>query len=382
MINLMNNTKSNSKKYILLALFTLMNATVFGQKQPFTVVGNFSDWKNRGPVVLHYQQNNALLSDTAEVKNGKFTFRGTLTEPTRMAVYSIASVAGKTKDNFSFYVDQGPILLKGTDSLKNAVVEGTLITREGRALDKQTTPIIGQLAAIRMKGMAMSKDASQKDQLSELNTVYRAMGDSLRTVKINFIKNHPRSYISLLTVKEFLTGVIDYGMVEPLLKGLTAELRQTPLAKDLAQQLAIAKRVSIGVVMPDFTSLDTNRKSLSLKEVVKKGKVTLVDFWASWCLPCRKENPNVVRAYQTFHDKGFNILSVSLDKSEAAWKQAINQDGMPWYHVSGLQYWNEPVAKLFGITGVPDSFLVDGEGKIIARGLRAEQLLKRLAELL
>lgn len=376
------NTKTSMKKYMLLALFTTMSMVVFGQKQLFTVVGNFSDWKDRGPVVLHYQQNDALIADTAEVKNGKFTFRGTLTEPARVAVYSIASVAGKTKDNFSFYVDKGTIQLKGTDSLKNAVVEGTLITREGIVLDKQTTSIVSKLVAIRMKGMALSKEDSHKEELNALNIAYKAIGDSLRMVKINFIKNHPKSYISLLTLKEFTTGVIDHGLVEPLLNGLTAELRQKPLAKELTQKLAIAKRVSIGAVMPDFTSLDTLRQSLRLMEVVKKGKVTLVDFWASWCLPCRKENPNVVRAYQTFHDKGFNILSVSLDKSEAAWKQAINKDGMPWYHVSGLQYWNEPVAKLFGITGVPDSFLVDGEGKIIARGLRAEQLLKRLAELL
>lgn len=378
----MNNTKSNTKKYILLFLFTLMSATVFGQKQPFSVVGSFSDWKNRGPVVLHYQQDNVLISDTAEVKDGKFTFRGTLTEPVRAAVYSIASVAGKTKDNLSFYVDKGPIRLKGTDSLKTSVLDGTLITKEGEALDKKIAPIVSKIVAIRMKAMAMQKENSHQEELNQLNITYKALGDSLKMTKVNFIKSHPKSYISLLTIKEFFTGAIDYGLVEPLLNGLTAELRQKPLSKEMEQKLAIAKRVSIGAIMPDFTSLDTLRKSLRLMEVVKKGKVTLVDFWASWCLPCRKENPNVVRAYQAFHDKGFNILSVSLDKSESAWKQAINQDGMPWYHVSGLRYWNEPVAKLFGITGVPDSFLIDGEGKVIARGLRGDQLLKRLSELL
>lgn len=378
----MDNTKSNSKKHLLLTLFTLMSAAVFGQKQSFIIVGNFSNWKDRGPVVLHYQQNNVLISDTAEVKAGKFTFQGTLTEPVRAAVYSIASVAGKTKDNLSFYVDKGAICLKGTDSLKTSVVEGSLITKEGEALDKKTALIVSKIVAIRMKAMAMPKEDSHKEELNALNIAYKALGDSLKMTKVNFIKSHPKSYISLLTLKEFVTGAIDYGLVEPLLNGLTAELRQKPLSKEMEQKLAVAKRVGIGSVMPDFTSLDTLRRSLRLMEVVKKGKVTLVDFWASWCLPCRKENPNVVRAYQTFHDKGFNILSVSLDKSEAAWKKAINQDGMPWYHVSGLQYWDEPVAKLFGITGVPDSFLIDGDGKVIARGLRGEQLLKRLSELL
>lgn len=374
--------KPDLKKQILFSLLMLLSVVAFGQTQRFTVTGNFSNWKDRGMVVLHYQQNGTLISDTSMVNNGKFTFQGTLTEPVRAVVYSIASVPGKTKDNIGFYVDKGTIRIKGTDSLKNSLIEGTLITQEGKLLDKLTIPITSKLLAIRKKAMELSKEGNHKEELNALNIANTLLVDSLRTAKINFIKSHPRSYVSLVTINEFVAGVIDAALVESLVKGLTVELRQKPLSKDIEHKLAIAKRVSIGAIMPDFTSLDTLRQSLNLMEVVRKGKVTLVDFWASWCLPCRKENPNVVNAYKTFHHKGFNILSVSLDKSEAAWKKAIRQDGMPWYHVSGLQYWDEPVAKLFGITGVPDSFLVDGEGKIIARGLRAEQLLGRLAELL
>jgi len=177
-------------------------------------------------------------------------------------------------------------------------------------------------------------------------------------------------------------GAIDYDFVSPLLKGLTSSLQKTTLAKEIESKLIIAKRTSIGVIIPNFSSKDTSRNDISLMNVVGNGKYTLIDFWASWCLPCRKENPNIVKAYQAFHQKGFNILSISLDKSEAAWKKAIVQDNMSWYHASSLQYWDEPIAKLYGISGVPDSFLVDAEGKIIARGLRAEALYEKLQALL
>jgi thiol-disulfide isomerase/thioredoxin len=114
--------------------------------------------------------------------------------------------------------------------------------------------------------------------------------------------------------------------------------------------------------------------------MLRNSKLTLVDFWASWCGPCRAENPNVVKAFQAFHDKGFNIISVSLDDNAARWKAAIIKDGMPWYHVSCLKKWDEPVAKQFGVNAVPDNFLLDADGKVIGRGLRGEALYKAVQE--
>jgi len=334
-------------------LLVLFNLPAIAQQQSFRIEGKFSNWQNRGPVVLQYIQNNAVKADTAEVKNGKFLFKGKLDSPVRAAIYSIAAVQGQTKDNTSFYLDKGKVSLKGTDSLKTAIVLGSLLTREGKLLDEQTAPILKELLAIRLKAAELAKDEQHKEELNALNTPYKDFIDTLSKTKVQFIRTHPQSYLSVLTLSEYTGGAIDTDFVEPLWNGLSTPLKETPLAKDIANKVAVAKRVRIGATMPNFTSLDTLRQELSLQEVVKKGKVTLVDFWASWCAPCRKENPNIVKAYNTFHNKGFNILSISLDKSEDAWKKAINDDGMPWYHVSSLKFWDEPIAKSFGIHGVP-----------------------------
>ena len=162
---------------------------------------------------------------------------------------------------------------------------------------------------------------------------------------------------------------------------LDPSLKHVPTGKELAGRLEVAKKTKIGTVMPSFTSLDTSRNELHLNDVVSKGKVTLVDFWASWCAPCRAENPNVVKAFNSFHGKGFEIISVSLDDNAQRWKDAIVKDGMPWYHVSGLKKWEEPVAVFFGINAVPDNFLLDAKGRVVARGLKGEALYKKIEEM-
>ncbi|MEO7046466.1 MAG: TlpA disulfide reductase family protein, partial [Ferruginibacter sp.] len=131
---------------------------------------------------------------------------------------------------------------------------------------------------------------------------------------------------------------------------------------------------------PDFALADTSGKIVKLSKL--RGKYVLVDFWASWCAPCRRENPNVVEAYKKFHDKGLDIVGVSLDTKKDAWLKAINHDGLTWYHVSDLKGWNGHIEKEFGIKVVPTNFLLDKDGKVIAKNLRGEALQKKLEELL
>ncbi len=367
---------------IILILVLLLGLSVKAQDKNVTIKGNFPQW-NRGPVVLLYSEKEEIKQDTTDIINGKFTFKLKLAEPSRVSVYSIAAVQGQTKDNIGFYADQGTVYLNGRDSLAHAKIKGSRITEEGIQLSNETTPIQQKMIAIRAEAMAVSKDDVRYAELiKNLNDAYRTQIEAMIAAKENFIKQHPNSFLSLITLNEFMGGAIDYDFVSPLLNGLATPLQKTTLAKEMQNKLVVAKRTNIGAILPNFESKDTLGNAISLMEVVGHGKYTLIDFWASWCLPCRKENPNIVKAYQAFHNKGFNILSVSLDKSGVAWKKAIVQDNMSWYHASSLQYWDEPAAKLYGISGVPDSFLVDAEGRVIARGLRAEALYAKLQELL
>lgn len=147
----------------------------------------------------------------------------------------------------------------------------------------------------------------------------------------------------------------------------------------LKAQVDAAKSFAIGGTAPDFTQKTPDDKDLKLSDL--RGKVVLVDFWASWCGPCRRENPNVVKLYNEYKDKGFEILGVSLDNNKDRWLQAIKQDGLTWQHVSDLKYWQNEVAQLYGVRSIPHTILLDKEGKILARNLRGASLEQKLAEL-
>nr|HQU58722.1 TlpA disulfide reductase family protein [Saprospiraceae bacterium] len=148
---------------------------------------------------------------------------------------------------------------------------------------------------------------------------------------------------------------------------------------NLQMEVKKAQSFMIGGEAPDFTLKTPEGQDMSLSEL--RGKVVLIDFWASWCGPCRRENPNVVRMYNEYKDKGFDILGVSLDKTQDRWVEAIQQDGLSWHHVSDLKGWANEVAQAYGVRSIPHTVLIDAEGKILARNLRGEALEQKLAEL-
>ena len=151
--------------------------------------------------------------------------------------------------------------------------------------------------------------------------------------------------------------------------------------KAFADKPAIAAKTSIGSTAMDFTQNDKTGKPVSLSAF--RGKYVLVDFWASWCGPCRAENPNVVSAYAKYHPKGFDILSVSLDRpgDKDKWLRAIHADKLDWTHVSDLQFWQNAEAVAYGVGSIPQNFLIDPQGKIIAKGLRGDELEEKLSEI-
>lgn len=209
--------------------------------------------------------------------------------------------------------------------------------------------------------------AAQEANLNKIKALLPEMGTHL---------------VALWTAGNFLDPVND---METLLqvaekfkieKGNSANVH----IKTFLQQVMRLKGVSVGSEAPEIAMKTPNDKVLALSSL--RGKYVLLDFWASWCGPCRRENPNVVRIYYKFKDKNFDIFSVSLDQEKTSWLTAIEKDGMAWNHVSDLQYWNSAAAVAYGVQGIPATFLLDKEGKVIAKNLRGEELEKKLEEIL
>ena len=330
-----------------------------------------------GQVVLEERKDGAWIGiDTADVVDGAAVLEGEVEVP---GAYYLSILGQRAKA--LIFVENAKMSVSGkADSIRFATVSGSASHDEYAALNDKLQKISDEYMALYQE--ARTADAAGDTAKSaELMKQVEEMYESTNTIQEDFVKEHPASYVTPI----ILSG-IQYGKeadeLEALVNGLDPKIQEVPSIVELKEKIEQLKAVAVGQIAPDFTQNDTEGNPVKFSDVYSQYELTLLDFWASWCGPCRQENPNVVAVFNDFKDKGFTVFGVSLDRDKEAWLKGIADDGLTWTQVSDLAYWNNTVAKTYAVSGIPHSILVGKDGKIIAKNKRGDELREAVQEYL
>lgn len=376
----------------LLFVLLLAPLCMMGQKKPApTRISGTIQRLAFEPEWIHFnfRNNGARVHDSVQVKDGKFTYEVTLAEPLLLTLYPAyktnpdgSKVAIKyDRDYASVFAGPGKIKISHTDSFANVQVKGSVAHNDFKKLNLALESFTQKQNSLGDQWRAFNKEKNEEGKKKIEEEMEKVDAEETQA-RIEFFKKNSSSPIAAYMLKSAAGWDIKPEVIEPLFAMLPEKYRQYPTAVALREEVEIAKKTGIGMTAMDFTQNDPDGKPVSLSSF--RGSYVLVDFWASWCGPCRVENPNVVKAYNKFKDKGFNILGVSLDRDgqKDKWLKAIADDHLTWTHVSDLKFWENQVAVQYGIKAIPQNLLIDPQGKIIAKNLRGEELEAKLGELI
>lgn len=345
------------KKLGVLLFVLFMGLSLVAQNKKMTLKGECSPVRNGEKLYLRMGN---VLRDSVVIENGKFSFTLKGIEPDEAMLYRV-NKEGK-RECVLLYLDYCDTYIKLTE--KTYTTFNTVFI-ECSVSGNPTDTAVREINNIVFES---NNPIADTILLAKLTAVIERHDMAFAYVMWKYGSYMDR-YADLLTkVKESWEKV-------PL------EVKQSVAGKKLQEKLAHYMSITIGAVAPDFTLNTPEGKTISLHEYVKGKKLVLIDFWASWCGPCRKEGENVAAIYKDYHDKGFDVLGVSLDNKLEAWKKAIEEDGITWEQVSDLKGWKTPLAKLYDFGGIPYMVLVDGNGRIVAKELRGEALRAKVAEI-
>jgi peroxiredoxin len=358
------------RTFVLALLF--MPLLGLGQlTKPFTIDGTLKGLPDGTTLTLQNEELSATPLAKAVSKGGKFQLKGSVAEPN---IYNLSFPGSNQK--LYLFVDPAQIKISGNkDTLGAARISGSPSTTEFQAFQQQFNPVLTQL------GMAAQKiNNGEPDADGSIRKSYMDAATRLGTLTDTYVKAHPNSFVSPLALLVSSQVTEDVFLLESRFNALSPEVRGGAYGRMIAQMITEGKIGAIGTQAIDFTQNDVDGKPVTLSSF--RGKYVLVDFWASWCRPCRQENPNVVAAYKTYSGKNFTVLGVSLDRAKDPWLQAIKDDGLTWTHVSDLKFWQNEVAQKYKIQSIPQNMLVDPDGKIIGKNLRGSELQAKLQQLI
>ena len=365
-------------KKLLLTIMSAMLLTSVSAQNGYTITGTAEGTVKGDTIFLCEMQGWFAMVplDTAIVKKGKFEFTGQFDGCTHR--YLLAMHKGVNVATAAILLENAPISVQMfKDENKNIIVGGP----SARLWDEYE------------RGAKEFDDRMAADWSVCLDTLVAEDNKIKERLLVNTYSADRKNYTKRFMLEHIGTPVADYLLAqtqsdftkeeqEQLLKLFGQQKQQFYVYKGIMAQRAIDQRTGIGAQFTDFSMPDPKGKMISVSDYVKKNKYTLIDFWASWCGPCRAEMPTVVKAYDLYHAKGFEVVGVSLDNNKEAWIKAIDQLKMPWPHMSDIKGWGCAGAALYNVKGIPANVLIDQQGKIVAKNLRGQDLLDKMAELL
>lgn len=355
----------------------------------YIIKGKIGQLNAPAKVYLSYTDDGNKFLDSAIIRKGNFKFKGRLKAPV-VATFIVKHSDGEPShrsrpDQLSFYIENSRITLTTTrDSLIYASIKGSMTNDDEKRLREMQRPFKKTADSIVAVYNKLSPE-ERKDTawINSIRPIMQSNEEMYYNTTRAFIEANPDSYISLITFNETDLGYnFNPDTAEArFLRYFPEALRQTPAGKKIASAIDTGKKTNVGVLAMDFQQNDTTGKAVRLSDF--RGKYVLLDFWASWCVPCRAENPVMLAAYNKYKDKNFTILGVSLDEEDGrkAWLGAVKHDKLPWTQISDLKGFNSEAAVLYGIKAIPANFLIDPNGRIIARNLRGPDLENKLSEI-
>ncbi len=362
---------------IIFTFFSCNSSAKKEKKDNFTINFSIADAGNNLTLIMQHRRNGKWIKDDSTVmKDGKASFSGNINSPE--LYYFIV----KEQQGFMpIWIDKGNIdVTTDLKHLRTPQVKGSNAQNEYMAYIDSTQKYNRQEQTMGQDYGVARKNGDTK-KMQEIEDAYNKLQSDKNNYMIGYALRHNKSVVSAYIIMNNSYS-LNLRQLDSVVSRFDSSINNSYYVRHLKDRVKTLKSVAIGQPFIDFTLNDPDGKPVSLSSVVKKNKYVLVDFWASWCMPCRGENPNVVKAYNKFHDKGFTVFGVSFDRDHDKWVEAINKDGLVWQQVSDLKYWDSKAGKLYGIMSIPHNVLIGPKGIIIANNLRGQDLQDKLQELL